>query len=144
MGRHVRDVMRRDFIRVAPEEPILAVLQLMSMARVRVLPVLDGDRLRGLVTHRELAAAILGLTGEPADAAEPIARFVHPAAPVSVEASLPDAARQMVAEASPCLVVAREAEGHPRVVGLVTESDLLREAYWRVERRGARSTARSS
>jgi CBS domain-containing protein len=135
MGRCVRDVMHREFIRVAPEESVLAVLQLMSMARVRVLPVVEGDQMRGLVAHRDLVAAILGLTGEAVDAAEPVVDFARPVAAVSPEAPLLEAARRMIEEAVPCLVVTLEIDGRPRVVGLITEGDLLREAYWRGLRR---------
>ena len=136
MDRLVRDLMHRDFIHVSPAEPVLAVLQLMSMARVRVLPVVDGGWVRGLVAHTDLAAAVLGLTGDAVDAAAPVERFVRPVPPVSPEATLPEAAQRMVGEAIPCLVAAVEDGDEAQAVGLVTESDLLRVAYQSRVRRG--------
>jgi len=130
MNRLVRDLMRPDFIRISPAESVLSVMQLMSMARVRALPVVEEGRVRGLVAHRDLASAVLGLTGRAIDAAARVERFVQPVAPVSPEAPLPEAARRMVAESIPCLVAALGDEEHGQeVVGLLTEGDLLREAY---------------
>jgi len=129
MDRVVRDLMRRDFIRVSPDAAVRDVLRLMAMARVRALPVILADRLAGLVAHRDLALAALGLGDRPADAATPVAPFVRPVEPVSTDAPLSEAARRMIGEGAPCLVAADEAEDGPRVVGLLTEGDLLREAY---------------
>lgn len=129
MVRRVRDLMRRDFIRVSPGEPVLAVLQVMSMARVRAVPVLEGGRPRGLVAHLDLAAAILGLTGAAVEAADPVARFVRPVAPVSVEMPIDEAARHMIDAAVPCLLAVSEGREGGTVAGLLTEGDLLREAY---------------
>ena len=121
----VRDLMRRDFIRVSASEDPASVFRLMGMARVRALPVLDGPRLAGMVCHRDLARAALG---EAASfSGRSLAPFVRAVAPVSSDAPLAEAARRMVGEETPCLAAAEPDGG--AVVGLVTEGDLLRAAY---------------
>jgi CBS domain-containing protein len=127
MARTVRDVLRRDFIRVSPDDAPEDVLRIMTMARVRTLPVVAAGRIRGFVDHRDLALAALGLGSGAQAAFDSIASFVRPARPVSPEAPLPEAARQMIGEQLPCLVAADEDDGS--VLGLVTETDLLRAAY---------------
>ena len=117
--------MRRDFIRISPDEDAAAVLQLMAMARVRALPVVEAGRTCGFVAHRDLARAALARAG----AVGPVASFVRPVEPVSPEALLSEAARRMLGAELPCLVAAEGAEGEQHVVGLVTEGDLLRVAY---------------
>lgn len=130
MPRVVRDLLRRDFIHVSPDETPEEVLRLMTMARVRTLPVIRAGRVHGFVDHRDLALAALGLDGEAAQSSlDDIAAFVRPVAPVSPDAPLPEVARRMIGERRPCLVAADEPDGV--VLGLVTESDLLREAYGR-------------
>ncbi|MDW8318869.1 MAG: CBS domain-containing protein [Anaerolineae bacterium] len=53
----VRDVMTRDPVTVGPEEPIGAALELMRVGRFRHLPVVEGDRLVGIITDRDLRLA---------------------------------------------------------------------------------------
>ena len=52
----VREIMRTDPITVAPETTTLEVLQLMRDHKVGALPVLDGDKLVGIVTEHDLIA----------------------------------------------------------------------------------------
>lgn len=130
MTRVVRDLLRRDFIQVSPDETPEEVLRLMTMARVRTLPVIRAGRIRGFVDHRDLALAALGLDPDRDQSSlDGIAAFVRPARPISPDAPLPEVARRMIGERLPCLVAADETDGS--VLGLVTESDLLREAFAR-------------
>jgi CBS domain-containing protein len=52
----VREIMRPDPITVAPETSTLEVLQLMRDHKVGALPVVDGDKLVGIVTEHDLIA----------------------------------------------------------------------------------------
>ena len=126
MSRRVRDLMHRDFIQVSPHERVADVLQLMALARVRALPVIHGGVWQGLVSHRDLALAALAGHGVPPG---DIAEHVRAIAPVSPDATLSEAARRMLGDAAPCLLAVEGEAGEARVVGLLTESDLLREAY---------------
>ncbi|MCS6845477.1 MAG: CBS domain-containing protein [Caldilineales bacterium] len=49
--------MTRDPVTVGPEEPIGAALELMRVGRFRHLPVVEGDRLVGIITDRDLRLA---------------------------------------------------------------------------------------
>jgi CBS domain-containing protein len=127
-GVRVRDVMRRDFIDVAPDADLWAATRLMGMARVRDLPVVEGGVLRGMVSHRDLAPVLLERLrgGGRAALAETIAPWVRGDAPtVGPDTSLRDAAATMVRAGRPCLA----AVDGGRLVGLLVEADLLRAAF---------------
>jgi CBS domain-containing protein len=102
--------MRRHFIVVEPEDTVEDVLRLMALARLRVLPVVSGGVLVGIVGYRALALFLLG-SGVPARAATETA------------------ARHLCESGEGCVPVVEPSEGGPRLVGLVTESDLLESAY---------------
>jgi len=126
MSRRVRDVMRSDFIRVSPDEAAADVLRLMSMARVRVLPVVLAGRCAGMVRHGDLARAALAAAGRLTG---PVGRFVRTVDPLSPNAPLSEAARRMLDEATPCLPASEEGRDEAPLLGLVTEGALLRAAY---------------
>ena len=50
----VGSVMTRDVITAAPDDELLSVMDVMTERRVRHLPVLDGDRLVGIVSIGDL------------------------------------------------------------------------------------------
>lgn len=50
----VTEVMTAPAIHVAPDQPVIAALSLMTRRRIRHLPVLDGDRLVGFVSIGDL------------------------------------------------------------------------------------------
>jgi len=52
----VREIMRKDPITVAPSTTTLDVLHIMRDRKVSALPVVDGDKLVGMVTERDLIA----------------------------------------------------------------------------------------
>lgn len=53
----VRDVMTKDPVTVGPEEPIGTALERMRLGRFRHLPVVEGNRLVGIITDRDLRLA---------------------------------------------------------------------------------------
>ena len=59
MDQTVRDLMRRDFIRIEPDEDLASVASLMGMARLRALPVVAQGQLAGMIEHGVLARAAL-------------------------------------------------------------------------------------
>jgi len=106
----------------------------MRMARLRHVPVVRSGILVGVLSYRDLADAFLdaGRTG-PADSflrATPVSGLVR-GAPVTIAPgeSLAEAVDRMLALRLGCLPVAVPTDGGPRLVGLLTESDLLRAAY---------------
>lgn len=56
-GRSVDEFMTRDLVTVAPQTLVTHALALITRRRIRHLPVLDGDRLVGLVSIGDLVKA---------------------------------------------------------------------------------------
>lgn len=132
--RSVSEIMRTSFVALGARDTLEMADALMHFGRVRHIPVLDGDRLVGILSQRDVLAHALSKTLDfdarerrthlhSVDVAEAMSRK-----PVAVrpEASLGEAARLMLTHRIGAVPVT-DAEG--RLVGIVTESDLLREAY---------------
>lgn len=126
----VADVMTREVVTLAEDDTLADARRCMEMGRIRHLPVVRGERLVGLVTHRDLLAASLsiltpnGLRDEAAlFARTPVRELMHDAITVVPETTVREAARIMVERKFGCLpVVSRESE---KLLGIVTEADLV-------------------
>ena len=53
----VRDVASKDLVTVTPDEDLDRALQLMAQHQVRRIPVVDGDRVVGIVSQADVARA---------------------------------------------------------------------------------------
>lgn len=58
MKRTVGDVMTSDFIYVRPETRLTRVLQLMIEHRLRSIPVIDDQKLAGIITRADILRAL--------------------------------------------------------------------------------------
>lgn len=135
MPERIAELMRRDFVVLPKAEVGYAAERTLRMARLRHAPVVEADgRLAGLLSYRDLMEAIrvrlekeLGPERVGALLAEPLAAVGRIRA-VSVDPDCPPAraARLMLRYGVGFLPVV-DAEG--RLLGIVTESDLLRAAY---------------
>ncbi len=122
----VRDSMTQEVVTVAPQTTAAEALALCRGNRIRHLPVLEGGRLVGVISDRDLRAATPAL-GDPARAealdrirvADEMARDVATARP---EDPIEDAAMAMYERKIGCLPVV---DGED-LVGIVTSSDVLR------------------
>lgn len=123
----VAHVMRTHFVSAAPELSLLDARQLMRLARLRHLVVTRDGCLAGLLSYRELLEALLDQ--RPADG--PVADAMVPSPTVAAPATpLREAAGRLCRYGIGCLPVVEDgASEPPRMVGLVTESDLLRVAF---------------
>jgi CBS domain-containing protein len=130
----VEDVMQRDYASVRSDERLDFVDDVMSLGRVRHLPVIDGSQRVGVVTQRDLLAASLSRALDfDAQERRAFLRSVYAGEvmakkPITVgpAASLTQAAQLMLRHKIGCLpVVGATGEA----LGLVTETDLLRAAY---------------
>ena len=134
-GRVVADLMRRNFIALGPEDSLLEAERTMRLARVRCVPVLLEGRLLGVATHQDVARALMERLAEVSrSAAEPVASLRMAgliAAPgrVPPEAPLDDAAARLCSLESGCLAVVESGPDGERMLGLITETDLLRFAW---------------
>lgn len=133
----VVSLMRANFISAAPEDSLLEADRIMRLARIRHLPVVRKGVLVGLISHRDvLSASIAKLEKcEPVERQEhlrgiSIGEVMQRDLATAVETtSLASAARRMLRLKIGCLPVVRGGPDGPQLVGLVTESDLLRAAY---------------
>jgi CBS domain-containing protein len=81
--RQVRSVMNADVTSVAPSTPVAAAARLLAENDVGSLPVVEGERLVGIVTDRDIA---LRAVGEDRDARSMTVDEIASRDPVTVEA----------------------------------------------------------
>lgn len=127
-----RDLMRSHLVTVEPGESLGAAANLLTMGRLRGVPVLEAGHLVGELRLRDLAALMRracldeGEETPPALAGLPVRSAMGPPrAWVSPETPAVEVARRLVEDAAGYLPVVVD-EG--RLVGIVTENDMLRAA----------------
>jgi CBS domain-containing protein len=86
-GRRVEELMTRNVVSVQPDTPLEEIVTLMERRRIKRVPVLDSDRLVGVVSRadllRALAAALEEHTGETHDDKEILERILAELAKVA-------------------------------------------------------------
>ena len=125
MTRAPRTIDRNQTLDVADE--------LTGGSRIRHLPVTDGGRVVGVISQRDLfQTALASALGYGEKGRQRILRTIpvkeimsEPAVTVSASTSVRDAAQIIVSAKIGCLPVVE----HDRLVGIVTETDLVRHAY---------------
>jgi CBS domain-containing protein len=130
----VSDVMQCEVASLASGDRLDLAEDIMSLGRVRHLPVLEEGRLVGLVSQRDLLAASLSRALDfEASQRRTFARsievdevMVRDVETIEPDAPLRDAAARMLRSKIGCLPVAKP-DG--TLVGLISESDLVRVAY---------------
>lgn len=132
--RPVSEIMRTQFVTLKTEDRLDLAEDVMKLGRIRHMPVLDGKRLVGVVSQRDLLAASLSraLDFEASHrrsflksvAVEEV--MTRDVVTVTPETPIGEAAMLMIRRKIGCVPVVNS-EG--AAVGLVTETDLLRSAY---------------
>jgi CBS domain-containing protein len=131
--RTVADVMQAEPMTLRADENLDMTEDLMSLGRVRHLPVLDGERLVGVVSLRDLLACSLtrALDFEARERRVFLKSVTVREAmsdrliTVPPKATRAEAAALMLRNRIGCLPVV---DGE-KLVGIVTETDLIRAAY---------------
>ena len=118
----VREIMHPDPVSIGPDTPIERAAAIMREGNIRHLPVVEGVRLVGVVTDRDLRLATSSLSARPYAPSAPVREVMshpvettHPLDPIEV------AARVMRELKIGCLPVL---DGS-RLVGIVTGVDIL-------------------
>jgi CBS domain-containing protein len=124
MGAKVGDVMSARPRVVTPQTPLTEVAELMETEDVGSIPVVEGDRLVGIVTDRDIVVRAIAKGKDPTGmpASEVSSRelvTVHP------DDDLSDALELMARHQVRRLAVTGENE---RLVGVVSQADVAREA----------------
>ena len=126
----VKDRMKRDPVTVKKDDSFRYALKLIRKEGIRHLPVLDGKKLVGIVTDRDLrqAAPSPATTLEVHELNYLLERLkveaimTKKAITVAPDTGLLDAAKLLMAHKVGCLPVVEQEE----LVGIITEGDLLR------------------
>jgi CBS domain-containing protein len=125
----VRDIMHTKVVTVSVTERLSTVEDIMTLGRVRHMPVVHGGRLVGVLSQRDLLRASLSELGSFGSATR--RAFLHaieiaqvmstPPITVGPDATVRLAARLMADHRIGCLPVVQDDE----LVGLLTETDVL-------------------
>jgi acetoin utilization protein AcuB len=142
----VKDLMRKSVVTVAPDDTSDKVFSLLTLKNIRHLPVLENGKLVGIVSDRDLKRVMGARQGWRLAlkagqlvltvSTRKVSTFMR-RAPVTIapEADATEAASIMVKKKIGALPVVKQ----DKLVGIVTETDLLR-AYVRMAKRvGGRS-----
>ena len=131
MDKRVREIMSTEVRTLGRNDNLGLARDIMRQERIRHFPVLDGGRVVGVVSQRDLFHATLGSLmnyGERSEQAYLASVAVkevmeEPAVTISPEASVKEAAARMVRCRIGCLPVV----DNGRLRGIVTETDILRQ-----------------
>jgi CBS domain-containing protein len=116
----VSDMMTREVITVNEQDNLADLEYGMKVQRIRHLPVVDGRKLVGLITHRDLLRAAQAKLGGDAFAARLMTKDPTTVRP---DVTVGDAARILAESKFGCLpVVGTDGE----LVGIVTEHDFVK------------------
>ncbi|HLK43858.1 MAG TPA: CBS domain-containing protein [Thermoleophilia bacterium] len=129
----VGDIMQTDLVACAPDEPLVGVVQQMHRRRVGACLVLEGGRLAGIFTERDLVRLVAG-------GADVAGLTVAAGMTGAITMATPDADLTWAAETMRRLGVRHLPVGEDgQVVGLVSLRDLFAaaEAALRLHPRGA-------
>ncbi len=135
----VQELMTREVVVLEAGDALIEVDDLLKRHHIRHLPVVEGRRLVGLVSHRDLIRALArqssGQAPRTLSVEEVMTREVETVAP---HASAREAIDRLLENRFGCLPVV-DARGE--LVGIVTESDFLRLARRLLEERERRPVA---
>jgi CBS domain-containing membrane protein len=126
----VAEVMSTELITLKPTDTLRLADDMLNLAQIRHFPVLDGDKVAGIVNHDDLLhASMASLVQHPKDpprealGAVVVKDIMKPAVTTSPDLSIYVAAKTMVEKGIEALLVV----GDHKLLGLVTRTDLLRE-----------------
>jgi acetoin utilization protein AcuB len=118
----VRDIMTTAVITVAPDATLAEVCEIMHSRNIRHLPVMDGKRLVGVITDRDVHGVTSNLCLAPSKPEGLVRDFMaHPPKTAHPMDSVEEAARTMRSLKIGCLPVL---DDHT-LVGIITGIDLL-------------------
>jgi CBS domain-containing membrane protein len=118
----VADIMTRRVIYLREEDNLSRIVEGMEHFGLRHLPVLDGDKLVGMITHRDMLKI---LTAADRREEETFVASIMTRDPIAVgpDTTIAEAARLLIKARFGCLPVVDE---HRNVIGIVTEHDFMK------------------
>jgi CBS domain-containing protein len=124
MGKDIREVMTSNPRTIEPDKPVADAAKLMRDEDVGLAPVVEGDRLVGTLTDRDIAIRVV------AEGKDPASTSVREVASTDVVTVSPeqdlDEALSLMAQHQVRRVPVVEQDG--RLVGVVAQADVARQA----------------
>ena len=121
-AKTVADIMTRRVIFLREEDNLSRIVEGMEHFGLRHLPVLDGDRLVGMITHRDMLK-ILSATERREETTFVASVMTRDPIAVGPETTIAEAARLLLKARFGCLPVV---DANRNVIGIVTEHDFLK------------------
>ena len=126
----VRDIMVTELVTLHVDEELSLASDIMNLARIRHLPIVEGERLVGIISQRDLFRASLASVmghdyAETRDHLKSVSirdAMVSKVITVEPDTKIQEAGRIMLEKKIGCLPVIEDG----RLVGMVTETDILR------------------
>jgi CBS domain-containing protein len=126
----VRDMMTQNPATLERNETLDLAESVMNLGRIRHMPVVDDGKVVGIISQRDLfRSALITALGFGRKVTSALIKTIkvkeimtEKVITISPNASIKDAARQMIDKKIGCLPVVEE----DRLIGLVTETDMLR------------------
>jgi CBS domain-containing protein len=124
MGKSVRDAMTSNPCTIDADKPVAYAAQMMRQENVGVAPIVEGDRLMGTLTDRDI---VMRVVAEGKDPKTVTVREVATTQLITIdpEESLDEALRLMATHQVRRLPVVEEGG---RVVGVLAQADVAEEA----------------
>jgi CBS domain-containing protein len=124
MGKSVRDAMSTNPCTIDADKPVAYAAKMMKQENVGIAPIVEGERLVGTLTDRDI---VLRIVAEGKDPQTVAVREVASTAPVTIDPQqdLDEALRLMATHQVRRLPVVEE-DG--RVVGVLAQADVADEA----------------
>ena len=122
MGKNIRDLMTQNPRSVRQDDSVVEAARMMRDENVGSLPVVDADRLVGMVTDRDIATRVVAEGRDPGSVA---VQEVASRDPVTAESNsdLNDALRMMARHQVRRLPITEEG----RLVGILAQADVAAE-----------------
>jgi CBS domain-containing protein len=122
MGKNVRDLMTQNPRAVRPDDSVVDAARVLRDENVGSLPVIDGDRLIGMVTDRDITLRVVAEARDPGSVS---VQEIASRNPVTAESTidLDDALRLMARHQVRRLPVTEEG----RLVGILAQADVAAE-----------------
>lgn len=121
----VTEIMTADVMTLHEEDDLAALATDIDLTGHRSYPVVDGESVVGLITHRELLSATLGAGPTRGQRTQTFVATLmrRDFAKVGPDAKVRDVATMLQGHDAPCVLVVGEADA---LRGIVTKDDLLR------------------
>jgi CBS domain-containing protein len=124
MGKSVQDVMSSNPCTIDADKPVAYAAKMMQQENVGIAPIVEGDRLLGTLTDRDIVLRVVAVGKDPQTVS---VREVASTAPITIDPQqdLDEALRLMATHQVRRLPVVEE-DG--RVVGVLAQADVAEEA----------------